>query len=93
MEKDLYKLVDEKLEEDIIMSIIAEHNIIELHKPNEEGFYSMRVTNLSEDEFKETCAKRNFYKLSEWMKIDKESFKGLIRESKNYLMDLFFDIQ
>lgn len=92
-DEELVVLVDNKLREDFILPIIVSNNIVEIHKPDETGFYKMRVTDLSAVEFKEICKTQSFYILSDWMYIDRKSFISLVQECRPYLEDLFFDFK
>lgn len=89
---ELRVLFDNKLNEDLVLTMYIENNIVEIHKRDENGIYKLRYTNLSKKEFNKVIKKELYYKLSDWYKLDEERLYKLLNDGRAYLEDLFFEL-
>lgn len=90
--EELHVLLDNKLNEDLILTMLIDNNIVELHKRDENGIYKLRFTKLPKKEFNKIIKKELYYKLSEWYMLDENDFYKLLNHARNYLEDLFFEL-
>ena len=90
--EELHVLIDNKLNEDLILTMLIDNNIVELHKRDENGIYKLRSTKLPKKEFNKIIKKELYYKLSDWYMLDENDFYKLLNLARNYLEDLFFEL-
>lgn len=90
--EELKNLLENKLNEDIIVTIYKDNTIIEIHNKGEKNLYKIRSKTFSKTKFKHIVKHELYYKLSNWKYLNDSEFNKLINDSRYYLEDLFFDL-